>query len=275
MPDVTIPVLTGIVDMTGLQQAITFLLLDDPQIAAGGAPVVPELKLQMTSDQTVDALWTLPRSAFTMTPTGLLVNGDATGPVGAGLLVEMPGAVADSPGVSGSPLTWDVKVACFEERNTNMTPGVGTLVTAEQYAQLVLNALHLQYIFPYGVLQVQHDAMPVAHDWMSMKPGIFAQYACFKATVGRVQSKRTAPATVTISGGQCTLACADGTAAIWYSTDGSAPVAANAASQNAAGVGAQPYTGPFAVASGVTVLAAARSGLPNTVLSAVNGVQAP
>src|SRR5271157_632891 len=102
--DVTIPVLSGITDLVALQNAVTFLLLDDPRLA--NTPVVPEFKLQMTSDQAVECLWKQPRNAFTLTPTGFSLNGGVTGLVGAGLLVEMPEATSNSPGVTGPPLTW-------------------------------------------------------------------------------------------------------------------------------------------------------------------------
>ena len=272
--DVTIPILPGIVDLTYLQNAVAFLLLDDPRLA--NTPVIPEFRLQMTSEGTRDILWMSPRSSFTLTPTGLIVNNNAaTGPVGAGLMVEMPNATSDSPAVSGPPLTWDVNITAFEERNVNMTPGVGTLITSEQYAQIILNVLQEQYIAGYGTLQVKNNCITSAHDWMSIYANLVCTRASLKATVGRAQSTRTAPAKPVIAGGTCTITCSDATAAVYYSLDGSMPVKANSGPQNAAGVGAQLYAGPFAVTSGQTVLTAARSATAGTILSPVNGAQAP
>lgn len=274
-PNVQIPILSGIVDLTYLENAVTMLLADDPRLV--NTPVIPEFKLQMTADQIVDILWTTPASAFTVTSQGITINSNplpAGAPVGAGLLVEMPEFVANSPGVTGSPATWGINVVAFEERNTNLTPGTGTMITNEQYAQLAIDILQMTYIYGFGTLQVKTNAITPAHDWMTYKPGIIASRASFYATVGRQQSIRTAFAVPTIAGGMCTITCADGAAVIYYTIDGSMPVAYNSTTNSTPGT-ATLYTAPFAVTSGQTVLTAARN--PNTgyILSSVLGALAP
>ena len=277
-----VPVLPGIVDLVALQRIVAAILADDPRLAY--VPVALEMDFYMENITTVDALWTLPRSAITLTPTGMVLNASATpGPCGAGLLVEMPGATSDSPGVSGPPMTWDVNVVAFEERNANFLgansasqPGttVGTCIMSEQLAQLAQDVLHLQFIYGFGTLQSKSATVAPAHDWMQRCPGIVCNRAALKAVVGRQQTTRTAAATPTITGGVCMIACADPLAAIYYTIDGSAPVAANVGQQNPgpSGTGAQLYTLPFAVASGTTVLCAARS--PGLILSPVRGATA-
>jgi hypothetical protein len=266
-----VPILTGLTDLVYLQNAITLLLLADSRIQV---PVIPEIKLIMENDQSVEALWTLPQSAFTVTPQGVTINATAApGSVGAGLLVEMPEATAESPGVSGSPLTWGVNIVCFEERNTNFLAGTGSLITSEQYAELCLDMLQHQWIYGFGTLEAKRNIITPAHDWMNIHPGILAYRASFRATIGRIQSTRSASATPTISTGTCTITCTDNSATIYYTIDGSMPVSSNVNSSNPAGIGATVYTAPFAVNSGTTVLCASqKTGL---ITSQVTGIKAP
>jgi len=269
---IQVPKISGVVDLVWLQNMVAMLLLDDPRIVC---PVVPEYKFLMDSDQSVDALWQLPQGAFTLTPSGVTINsGVSAGLVGAGLLVEMPTATTDSPGVSGPPATWHVTVVAFEERNTNWLPQTGTCVAAEQYCELVVDILQNEAVYKFGTFQAERNWMTPAHDRMTMNPTIIALRATVQATVGRTQTKRTPAVAITFSAGNCALLCADGAAAIYYTVDGSAPVRSNTNPDNAAGVGASLYAAPFAVASG-TVLAAARNAAAGTTLSAVAGATAP
>lgn len=280
---IRVPVNNSVVDLVALQNFVTLLLLDDPRLDA--VPIVPEIKFHMESDQQVDALWTLPRSSFVVSPSGVETvdssgtsggnNAAASSLVGAGLLVEMPGANCDSPAVTGPPLTWEVNVVAMEERNTNFLPGTGTCVTSEQLAQIVLDVLHKQAVFGYGTLQANRQAISPAHDWMSMKPGIVAYRASLRADAGRKQTQRSANVAASWSGDTLTLTCADAGASIWYTTDGSVPCAANAIQGSAAGVGATLYTLPFAVTSGTQVLFASKNLTAGTLLSAVSTATAP
>jgi hypothetical protein len=278
-----IPILGGtITDLCYLQNAVTLILLDDPRLA--NTPVIPQFLLQMESDQQVDILWQLPRSAFTVTPNHIsiapgnsggnnAVNPNPQGLVGAGILVEMPEMEVNSTNVTGPPGTWSVNVVCFEERNVNLTNGVGTGITAEQYAQIVLDNLQLQWIYQFGTLKTKSNSIAPAHDWMSLRPGIMAWRTQLLAVTGRIQSTRSATVTATVSGGSCTLTCSDGGASMYYTFDQSVPCAANIQQNAPAGVGATLYTAPFAVTSGQTVLFASRNISTNTILSPVGGIQ--
>ena len=276
-----------IADLTGLLNAMVLILLDDPRL---NVPVISEFKLQMESDQQVDILWQLPRSAITVLPNGILSVSGATGGnysapnpaapsslVGAGIMVEMPEMDVNSPDVTGSPATWKLSVVCLEDRNTNFTPGVGTGVTSEQYAQIVLDDLQLQWIYQYGTIKVKQNAIQPAHDWMSMKTGIYAVRVNFEATTGRLQSTRSALVTSFVNNGFCTLSCTDPGAAIFFTVDYSAPTSSNANTNPLAqpGVGATLYTAPFAVTSGQTILYASRNFTTNTTLSPVGGTVVP
>ena len=268
-------------DLVYLQNALTLLLLDDPRLA--NVPVLPEFKLYMESDQSVDALWTLPRSSFVVTPHGVSIvdatdggnNAAGSALCGAGLLVEMPGMDVDSPGVTGPAGTWEINVVAFEERNTNFLKDTGTFVTSEQYAQIVMDVLHLQAIFGYGTIAAKRSALAPAHDWMTQKPGIVAYRVSFSATAGRQQTLRSKTVAYSWTGDSLTLTCPDGGASIWYTLDGSMPVAANVLAENPPGTGATLYTSPVAVPSGTTVLFASKNLTTGTLLSAVSYATAP
>ena len=269
---IQVPINTSVQDLVYLQNAVTLILRDDPRLAA--VPVVPEIKFLMDSDQSLDALWMLPAGAFTVTPTGVTINANAApGPVGAGILVEMPGATSESRGVTGPPLVWEIGVVAMEERNTNFLSGTGTGITSEQLAQIVMDILHLQAVFGFGTLRVRSSCFTPAHDWMQLKPGIVAYRASFEAEVGRKQTGRSASVSGSFVGDTLTLTCSDSAATIYYTTDGSMPCSSNVNTGNPAGIGASIYTQPFAVTSGMVVLFASRKA--GTLLSGVYQATAP
>lgn len=278
-----IPILGGsITDLTYLQNALVMLLLDDQRLA--NTPVLPEFKLQMENDQFIDMLWQLPRSAITVTPDSSQVapgnsGGNAAptgGLVGAGILVEMPEMTVNSPDVSGPPGTWDINVVSFEERNVNLTDGVGTGITAEQYAQIVLDILQLQWVYQFGTLKAKSTAISPAHDWMGLRPGIMAWRTQLTSTTGRVQSPRSVVVQPTLAGSTLTLVCADGGATIYYTSDQSMPCPANVQENPLPGQGATVYSAPLTVTSGQTILFASKNlTVTNQLLSPVGGYQIP
>ena len=273
-----VPVLQGgVTDLVALQSNVTLILLSDPRILC---PVLPEIKFYMQSDQQIDALWMMPQSSFAVTPQGnwVFVPNVPGGLVGAGMLVEMPSMTVNSPAVTGSTATWDVNIVSFEERNTNFLSGTGTGITSEQYAQLAIDILQLQYCGPqFNTLQVKNGAINPAHDWMEIYPGIMAYRTSFTSTAGRQQTPRSVPVFTSIATGTCTLTCSDGAATLYYTTDGSMPCSANINTNqtfpNPTGIGATVYTGPFPVQSGQLVLAASQK--QGLILSPVNGQIAP
>lgn len=264
-----IPQLTGIVDLVSLQSAIGLILLSDERLK--DVPMLPEVKLLAESEQQVDVLWTLPRQAVRFLPTRMDVDavvsdGDGAQKVGCGLLVEMPSAASHSPAVTGPPLTWEVSIVAFEDRNTNFVNNVGIGIMAEQLAQLVLDILQLQQIAGYGTFQASSGkAIDVAHDWIALKPGIFAYRATVAATIGRNQTPRSADAKATFVGGNCTITCTDPNAEIRYTTDGSMPVKANP--------NATVYVNAFPVQSGDMILTGTFT--PNKINSSVLRFFAP
>ena len=246
-----VPILNnGIVDLVQVQNAITLILLDDDRLAT--VPVLPEIKLHQEVDIMIDTVWTTPRCALSVTPNGVAVNfeNSGKGPVGAGLLVEMIEALCPANQLSGPPLTWKIHVVSFEERNTNLTLGTGIGIMSEQLAQIVLDSLHGLFITGMGALQAAASPIQPAHDWMTLKPGLFAMRTTVEATVKRQQRAAVPNVTGVWTVDSLALSCTDGAAAIYFTTDGSMPVASNP--------NATLYSAPVSVASGTVVLASAR-----------------
>ena len=271
-----LPARPSVTNSIALQNAIALLLLSEDRLSK--VPVLPEVKLQRESDLGVDILWTMPRSAITVTNNGVtyspVTQDQEAAPVGSGLLVEMPEGRTIAPNVSGPPLEWHVSVVAFEERNTNwLAPSpagpymnaVGIGITAEDLCLIVLDVLHLQWLFPYGTLKTAPVAFGPAHDWMALKEGINAWRTTFVAPMGRTQTVRSAVVAITFMIGMCTLTCPDNAATVLFTLDGSPPVKSNPA--------AMPYTAPFAVTSGQQVLAS--SWKPGLVNSAISGGLVP
>jgi len=267
------PQLNGIIDLVALQNAVALVLLSDDRLAT--VPVLTELKLHMDNEIAVDALWTLPRAAIQLKPGTIdffaaVIDTDGTiansGPTGAGLLVEMPSADVVSRGVTGPPLKWNISVVAIEERNVNLTAQVGHFIMAEQLAQLALNSLHLQHIFPYGQLAGDRNVLAPAKDWEDRLGG---GKVCWRATVavenGRIQTTRSLNVVITFNNGLCVITCPDPGATILYTLDGTPAVKANPSSLI--------YQGPFDVDPGDLVVAS--SWKDGTLTASIVGNIAP
>lgn len=269
------PSLPNIVDLVALQNAIALSLCAEDRLIT--IPILPEIKLHMDNDVTVDALWSLPRAAISIKPgvvdlfavviDGNYPNGDnpmAAGPVGAGILVEMPEARVTSRNPTGPPLSWTCRIISFEDRNINLTANVGAFIMAEQMAQIVLDALQLQYIYPYGSLTASaSNTIAPARDWETRFPGIVCYGTTMEVENGRTQTNRSANCSITFNAGMCTITCPDPTAEVRYTLDGTPALKSNPSSII--------YYGPFGVASGITVIAASnKTGLlPSSVLGQI------
>jgi hypothetical protein len=173
---------------------------------------------------------------------------------GAGLLVEMPRLIVDRPNSQVNHVIGSVVV--FEERNLNMTPGTGTLKSAEQWAQLAVEFMRGWIIGQAGGLVVESNAIAPASDWMRDPAigggGIIALRGSVSQRAARPNYTRCGqpllsidnPLTVTLTNPPATL-----DAEIYYTTDGSVPRAV----PDDSGAVAQRYTRPFNVAVGTLV----------------------
>jgi hypothetical protein len=248
----------GIVDLIALQNAIVLFIASDSRLA--NVPILQEIKLLSESDLQEDALWTLPRSCFSYTPNGVTVtpNQGQPGLTGAGIEVEMVSARCASTNVSGPPLSWELDIVAFEERNTNFLAGTGIGITSEQLILVCFDILQGLEIAPFGTFKVTASPLQAARDKMDLYPGIFAYRGLMETgSVGRTQTNRSQPAAITFVSDTCTLTCSDNLASVFYTTDSSMPVAANP--------NAVAYTIPFAVPSGTKITSStSRSGFVNS-----------
>lgn len=266
------PQIPGIIDLVSLQNSLALLLLSDDRLKNN--PVLTEIKLHLDNEIAIDALWTLPRAAIQVKPGTIdlfsaIVDTDggivAQGPIGAGLVVEMPKARVISRGVDGPPLAWQIRVVAMEERNTNLTANVGTFIMAEQLAQIVLDILQKQYLYPFGQITGIGTAISEATDYLELHPGINCWGATLEVENGRTQTPRSKNAVASFAGGMCTIACPDPAATILYTTDGTPACKANPS--------ALPYQNPFPVQSGsVVIFGSWNAGM---LTSSITGAAAP
>lgn len=215
-------------DLVQLQEDCTYLLLAAEQLVK--VNVVQYRKLRLASVINLDSLWQSPRTGRTES--------------GIGVLVEMPRVDVTSNNVSGPPLDLVIPFVVIEEPNINLTPDVGTLLSAEEVCQRLIDVLHLQCFGAAGTLQ--STGFKEAAEFPA---GLVAYRNEFKLKLARTQTPRCATPQVAVAAGLATLTTATAGAAIYYTTDGSLPGSAT--------TGALRYTVPFAVTSGQTLRFAA------------------
>ena len=168
------------------------------------------------------------------------------GPVGAAAIVLMPTASAANQNVSGPVLDWTFGVVVQEMDAVNMASG-GTQVTAEEWGQLVMDALHLEADEGLGTFRVVGQPMQPEREYVF--PACIGYRVSVGLSAGRtVQTPRVPQVAKSAAGGSVTLTCPLAGAAIYYTLDGSFPSEA---------AGASLYTGPVPVASGQALRAAA------------------
>lgn len=208
----------------------------------GPLNLVLEKKFRADKTIQVDSIWATPR-----------VGGGA----GAGLLVEMPRLTVDKPNSQVNHVIGSVVV--FEERNLNFTPGVGTMKSAEQWAQLAVEFMRGWIIGQAGGLVVEPNAIAPARDWMTgdaklAENGIIALRGSVSQRAARPNYGRAIAPALSVTGNMATFvpaAQADGSAPnIYYTLDGSMPCSV----PRDDGSSALTWTGAaFAVASGTLV----------------------
>jgi hypothetical protein len=179
--------------------------------------VVAYRKLRLQSEIDWSSIWTNPR------------NGRA----GCGVLVEMPAFEVQSPNVQGPIGDLVLSCAVIEEPNLNYEPTGGTLLSAEQVCQIILDQAHQWAVVGSGVLYADVRAIADAPEFQ----GLLAYRVRLKLKQSRVQTQRVALPTVSESALTVTLACATPGAAIYYTQDGSFPGPSNP--------GATQYQAPF------------------------------
>lgn len=209
-----------------LQNDVTHALLSAPALSK--VNVLQYRKLRMESVVNLDALWQTLRGGCS----------------GAGILVEMPVANVTSPNVTGPAFNLIQSFVVLEEPNINFAPQTGTFLSAEEIAQIVFDALHLQAIEGIGTLQAN-----TIKEAAEFPPGLLAYRVECKIIVARPQTVRCAVPIIAIAGGQATLTSTTADSAIYYTVDESFPGRSNPA--------AVLYEAPFDVVSGQVLRVAA------------------
>jgi hypothetical protein len=173
------------------------------------------------------------------------------GRTGAFVMVMMPEALSGHRNVTGPILDWDFPVICIEQPDLNLDSQNGTLLSAEEIGQRVMDALHLHADEYYGTFAITGKAMKAEGDFVF--PGCIGYRVTLSLSVGRnTQTARCAGVAVAIGTGTCTLTCATVGAEIYYTTDGTFPSWSNTVNPSAI-----LYETPFAVVSGDIIRACA------------------
>lgn len=188
------------------------------------------------SEIEMDALWLTPR------------NGCA----GLGLIVQLP--TLNLPKPNSLQRDREFSVGIYEERNVNWTPGAGSMMFAEDVADLVIDFLWNWRLWRTSGLILQGNA--VVPDERFSKAGILGLQARVTVRQERRQPPRPATPVITNDGGNITITVTDGSP-IYFTRDGySFPAPSNEGkleNEQAAVL----YTEPFVARSGDIIMAAA------------------
>jgi len=217
-----------ITDFTQLQDDLLQVLLSSDTLA--NVNIVSYYKLRLQEEINYSAVCLTPR------------NGRA----GCGVVIEVPTFEVNSPNVTGPIGDIVHSLVVVEEPTMNHEPTNGTLLTAYQVAQILLDVLHQWSNGGSG--QVYAAARAIA-DEPAFQPGLLALRVQVKQKEVRAQTPRCAQPIVSETTGFVTLACATPGATMYYTLDGTAPAPSNP--------GAQKYVAPFQTQSGQTIRYAA------------------
>ena len=198
--------------------------------------VVLGRNLAIDSEAAMDAIW--------MTPA-------PSGKSGVGLIVQIPELIVSKPNSRSREREFSIGI--YEERNVNFTPGTGTLVTAEDWSDLVVDFLLNWQLWRSGGL-IPVERAVVADDRL---PGVVGLRAACRLSQVRVQSARASTPIITVGVGNSVTITAGAGESIYYTRDGvSAPMPDNTGSLSGENASVL-YSGAFTATAGDTVLAMA------------------
>lgn len=214
-------------DWVTLQDDLTNVLLSTDFLANINIVQLRKLRLQNEINQAV---------IYTRTRNGRS---------GCGVLVEMPTCECKRPNVTGPVLDLVCPFLIAEQPAINMNVKTGTLLSAEEVAQRVLEVTHLwQNEGMGGLVSSPKPIEPVEYI-----AGVVAYRVRLQLLNPRAQTARVLNVTSSVTDLEVTLACATTGAEIYWTPDESFPGMSNP--------GATKYSAPFTVASGTIVRAAA------------------
>lgn len=165
---------------------------------------------------------------------------------GCGVLVEMPTFDVVHPNLPGPEGSFKFSCAVVEEPNLNLEPSGGTLLSAEDVAQIVLETLHQLVIDGTGSFYAFGRAIQWTDDFGG---GLVAYRVTLEMRCPRTPRAQVAIPTILEAAGLVTLTCTTAGADVFYTEDGSFPGPSNP--------GAVKYAAPFDV-SGLEAPASVR-----------------
>jgi Chitobiase/beta-hexosaminidase C-terminal domain len=185
--------------------------------ALSSVNIVAYRKLRLQSELDYSTVWQTPRN----------------GRSGCGVLVEMPQFRVESPNVTGPIGDLVLSCAVLEDPDMNLAPATGTLLSAEEVSQTILDLAHQWGIDGVGAIYADRQAIEDAKEFQ----GLLAYRVSLRTRMVRDQTPRCALPAITESNLTVTLACATEGATINYTQDGTFPGPSNP--------GAQQYSEPF------------------------------
>jgi len=157
---------------------------------------------------------------------------------GCGLIVEMPTVSVRYANLPGPEHTYGISVVAVEEPGINFAPSTGTLLSAEEVAEIALDCLSPLLIYDVGQLHPAQRAIVEAPE--------FENVVAYRVALN-CQSLRTGPSRCVLpaiaeDAGLVTLTANHASDLVYYTLDETLPGPANP--------GAVLYSAPFAVTAG-------------------------
>ncbi len=204
------------IDLVQLQNDLTFAMQCAERLA--NVNIVQYRKLRLQSELDGSTVWLT----------------DRNGRSGCGILVEMPEFHAVDANVPGPQGQISVSFAVLEEPNLNFASATGTLLSAEDVAQIIQDELHLGHFEGLGEFYCQGKSLAPANEF---PPGIVAYRVTLNLRVAATQTARVNLPDISEAALSVTLTNTTDGADIYYTLDGTFPGPANP--------GAIKYTVPF------------------------------
>jgi len=224
-------------DIVALQQAIFHGLRSCRAFDPLNIVLAREFLLQ--SEVELSAIWQTPRNEFQ----------------GCGLIVQMPTLRFPKP--NGQQRERHFTVTIYEERNTNFTPNIGTMTTAEDWADLVLDfLLNWRLTRSSGLIPSDNAIRP---DERFKNEGALGQTVDMMLRQERAPKARAATPVIDVSNPNAvTITVSDGSQ-IYYTTDGFSFPGPSNEGKLVDEEAALFYAAPFAADSGSIIMAVAYS----------------
>jgi hypothetical protein len=169
---------------------------------------------------------------------------ERNGRSGCGIMVEMPTIDVPAPNVPGPEYMLNLTCLVVEQPDNNMSPMTGTLKSAEEVAQMVLETFHAWLVPGIGALYAGDNAITPE----TGIDGVVAYRVRMSVRQQRTQTSKVATPGIAAEGTTITLSCATTGATIYYTTDESFPGSGNDA--------AIEYVAPFEAVDGQVIRAA-------------------